>query len=254
MEAHMYCMNAALVAITVFLPGSGAQQPENLARSVLMKAIKAHGGEDRFRQFNTCRMKYKGTFYLEEKKAMPLEVENWENKPLSHKGVLSMTFDEGKLTFIQVVTGSTGWRRVGDEITDLTKDELDGRIGFDTGLRLFVEFLDPSKYKLAVLPEKRIDSRTLLGVRVSANKKADVDLYIDSETSLLSSTSSTHLSGRHKGKLVVEVFENYRDVSSTKISHKKTVFKEGKKYMEADLQEIEILKKLSPSVFAKPAK
>jgi hypothetical protein len=89
--------------------------------------------------------------------------------------------------FAMVLNGDKGWIEGGGETRAMTPEELknaqeDNYAGWVAALTPLVK---DKTFTLATIGETNVDNRPAVGVRVSADKHRDVNLYFDKETNLL---------------------------------------------------------------------
>lgn len=101
---------------------------------------------------------------------------------------------------------------------------------------------------------KRFPSYSLVpvGVKVTAKGHRDLHLYFDKSTGLLVKRGQTILDGT--GKLIPQevLFTDYQDQEGVKHWTKIRALRDGKRSLEAEVIEVELLKTVDESVFAKP--
>src|SRR5262249_6261261 len=147
-----------------------------------------------------------------------------------------------------------GWNKIGDMLMDMTEEQLkeaqEGAYG--NWLTNLVPLKDKA-HALSSLGEVKVNDRPALGIRVSSKGHRDVNLYFDKENSLLLK-SEMRVKDEMTGMEVNQesYFSDYQEVDGFKEAKKFVIKKDGKPFLEAEVEEIRRQEKLDDSVFAKP--
>jgi hypothetical protein len=222
------------------------------ARALVDKAVRAHGGEATLAKWPAVTAKLKGTFHgMGQAVAFTGEVVTQGADRLK----LDIEAEAGGQTFrvVNVLNGDRGWARVGDETTELDKEQLaEAREQAHANWVATLLPLKDKAFTLATVGEVRIDGRPALGVKVSSQGHRDVDLYFD-ETGLLVK-SETRVKDEGSGQEVTEesFLGDYQEVRGTKQSMKFTVKRDGKLYVEGVVTDCQLAESLDAGVFARP--
>jgi hypothetical protein len=223
---------------------------EAAMRKIVAQAIEAQGGEAKLAKLNASYRKGSGKFYgMGEGVDINLE--------LSLQGATQQRFHIEVMTFkvLRVVNGDKGWNKLGNEkATPMSKEELAEEREQMYGV--WVTTLVPLKdkaFKLAPLGEAKVGDRAAVGVRVSHAGHRDVSLFFDKENHLLiKSEMMVKNMGDDKEVLEERFYTGYKDVEGTKQAMRMSAKRDGKRFVEGEISEIQLKEKLDDSTFAAP--
>lgn len=223
-----------------------ARSGDGDTRDLVVKAIKAMGGEKNLAKQQSMTWKEKGTYY-------------GMGEGLPYTGVYAIQHpDKFRMeiegVFIIVVNGDKGWTKAGDDVKEMSKEELELQ---QHNLRAgWVQSLLPltgKEYKLTSLGEVKVEGQAALGVKATRKDYPDVKLYFDKKTHML--VKSEHMTKDPMTKKDVNAeayFSGYKEVEGSQVPTKTTIKHDGKKFVEAEQFEILPGAKLSDKTFARP--
>ncbi len=238
-----------VVAISVVVSGAGFCQADDQAdaRAIVAKAIKACGGEEKLAKFNAERFKETGTYY-----GMGDGLPYTGNYAVQWPSQFRM---EIVGVFTIVLNGDKGWMQTGGETREMTAEEIkiqqnEHHAGWITTLLP----LKDKKFKLATVGESKVNDKPVIGVRVSAEGRPEVNLFFDKENSWLVKAEHRAISQEQAGKEVNQeiFFSEYKEIAGAKRATKFLVKRDGEKFVEAEMHDVEPSGKLDDSVFGKP--
>jgi len=106
---------------------------------------------------------------------------------------------------------------------------------------------------LSTLGEIKVDDRPALGVRVSSKGHRDINLYFDKETHLLVKSEmrvKVEATGMEANQETF--YGGHKEVGGIKEPMKFVIKRDGKPYLNAEVEEVRRGEKVDDSVFAKP--
>lgn len=217
------------------------------ARAIVAKAIKALGGEEKLEKFKAHTLKETGTYY-----GMGDGLPYTSNHAVQWPHQFRM---EIVGIFTIVLNGDKGWMQANGETREMTADEL--KVQHDEHFAGWITQLTPLKdkqFKLSTVGESKINDRAAVGVRVSVEKRKDVNLYFDKENGLLVKAEHRAISQEQGGKEVNQeiFFSEYKEIEGAKMATKYLIKRDGEKFVEAEAHDIQAVGKLDDSVFGKP--
>jgi hypothetical protein len=223
------------------------------ARTLVAKAVHAHGGAAKLAQLPAVSAKLKGTFHgLGEAVAFTGEFAAQGSDRLK----LALEAEAGgqKFRLVHVLNGNQGWNKVNEDTAEMDKEDLaEAKEQAYAGWVATLVPLQDRAFTLASLGEVHVDGRPALGVRVSSQGHRDVNLYFDKETSLLVKTETRVKDDASGQEMTEEMFlTDYQDVQGTKQAVKLTIKRDGKPYLESEVSDYQLAEKLDASVFAQP--
>src|SRR5262249_10315074 len=141
------------------------------ARAVVEQAIKAHGGADALNKAQTLTRSGSGTM-AQLNSTVPLSVE--EAWGLPDRGRLAVEIDK-KFRVIIVINGDKGWQSTGGPTADLSGERLgEYREELNVLWLLTLTPLLKDEFKLATLPEIKVNGEPAVGVKATAKGRGDV--------------------------------------------------------------------------------
>jgi hypothetical protein len=249
---HKLLLTALLGGIClVSLPQGRADDSE--AKTVIDKAIKAHGGEDVLVKVLQARIKSKGTMVL-----MGMNVAFTSDLicqlPKKSKQTFTLQAGDQKITMVQVVSGSKAWVVAGGETKDIEGDELKAlrEDNFANHVESLVPLLKDKDFTLSSIAEAKVNGKPAAGVKVKAKDHKDVDLYFDKETGFLVRVVRDAYNPETMKEAVSEiVYSDFKDFSGVKQPVKARLSRDGKKFADVEVTNLQLLDKVNPNEFTK---
>jgi hypothetical protein len=248
------CLLVAEQGSAQFTQMGGFVEPPPVV-NVLERGIEVHGGREKLaRSAGAYVSRGKGTMYPSVGELRLFTFEYWHQDASHTRLELHIAFKDGYVPSIRAVNGVSGWEQQGTRARDLTDAEMkQARQGaYETKVRLFYPLLDEPGFALTALGESTLGSRyTAVGVRVGSPGQPEVRLYFDKESGLLlKSEARESLQGRTV--LREEFYSNYHDGPDGKYPGEVLFQLDGKKYLEIETTEMQLLGRIDPAKFSKP--
>jgi hypothetical protein len=243
----------ALVLTLVLQPLSAQQEQEDDPKTLIRRAIEAHGGADRLDRLRLVREQTEGTLFVLRDK-VPFTSETLQRLPGQFRHTLTSEVGGKKLNLVQVYDGKQGWLTEGG----LTSD-VDGKIlaGWKaTAHAAHVSSLTPllaadKGYKLTALGACKVQGKPAWGVKVSCPEHRDVSLYFDRGSGLLVKRDSRpHAGGADS--VQEEIYSDFKDVNGLKRPTRIVVLLNGVKHAEAVIRSTEFPDRVDDKEFTKP--
>ncbi len=220
------------------------------ARAIVLKAIKAAGGEDVLKKYPALSMKGKGTLYIEGK---TISFTSTEISQPPEKDRVEI--DAAGKQIVRVVNGNKGWQTEGDMAPqDLGENEL-----AEIRDEMYVDYLAQltpllgDGYTLSTVPETKVNDKPAVGVRVAHKGYRGVVLYFDKDSGLLVRMEHRAKSARDHTEFTSETtLGDYRKVNGLQVPFKILSEHDGKPQVEMELQEVKPLEKVDEKLFEKP--
>lgn len=237
-----------LVLLAILSPSSAAEN----ARTIIEKAIKAHGGEAKLAKLKTMSAKAKGTVHLGF--PVPFSLGTVWQWPDRLKSVAASNLAKSS-SLVEVIVGDDSWSiRDGKPgpLGAVKRDELCTQAHVRR-LLLLTPLLQDKTYKLSVLDEIRIDNRPAAGIGVSYPGERDIKLYFDAETGRLAKIERRVFddAGKKESRQE-EFFRDYRDMDGVPTAAKQVWNRDGKKALEMSITEARYPDRLDDAAFADP--
>lgn len=224
-------------------------------KAIIVKAIKAHGGEEKLKALETkgIEIKAKGTIHLLG--GFGYTSEAYAQLPGKFKEVTQMEINGMQVTQTVVLNGDEVWIKVNDMIIDLgepLKKEVKEQM-YERRAMSLVPLLKDKKYELAPLGEIKVGDEDAVGVKVSSKDRRDVSLYFSKATGLLVKTESRAFDFMTNQEVAQEmILSDYVEQDGYKSPRKLVMNREGKKFLDKETTEFRVVDKIDESVFAKP--
>jgi ribosomal protein L20A (L18A) len=216
-------------------------------KDIIEKAIKATGGEEKLAKYKAQTWSAKGKYYgMGEGQDYTAEyaMQHPDKFKFTVTGIFTIVYD-----------GSKGWRKMGEETSEMTPEQLtEQKEQMYAGYIATLLPLREKTYTLTPLGEVKVGNRAAVGVKVSSKGHRDVNLYFDKESNLLTKSETTVKDEQQNGKEVnqEELYSDHQDVEGVKIPMKMTITRDGKKFVEAENSNVKLLEKLDDNTFTKP--
>lgn len=250
-------MKRRMALILIFFLAMAANAPTRAgdgdeARAILDKAIKAHGGEEKLRRFQTWSVKFKGKNYVDGQ-VLPFTGQRFVRLPNQSRVVVDCGEGDGKYRQIRVLNGDRGWTMEKGRTAEMNnlllaaeKDDL-----YADRLEKLVTIKEGS-FKLSPLHERKIDGRRVMGIRVTHEGYRDFTLLFDSSTGLLVKTEHRYKSEESKESISEVFFEGYKEFEGIQCPTKVALKVDNKKALDEELSDYRRHDKFEDELFSKP--
>ncbi len=247
----------ACLACGAWLLASGPQvRADDDAKKVLEAATKAHGGAETLAKFKDKSVIQKGKAKIY---TMGLEIEaTMETRAGGKKFRQDIKFSLMGMDFEQQVAfdGKEMWIALnGTVMQTLSKKEdldvLKESVYAEEVASLVL--LNAKDFELSIIGDDKVGETPVVGVRVSKKDHKDVSLYFDKKTHLLKKIENRALDFASRVEVAEEkIMDGYKDVDGQMRPKKVTLNRDGKKFLEFELESAEFVEKLDDSIFKKP--
>jgi hypothetical protein len=240
---------AALTAVIFLLPGIPARADDSEAKAILDKAIKALGGQEKLAVAKAFSWKTKGTITIEgEDRDM--------NSTVTVQGLdhFRREFGNDQFSGIVVLAGDKGWRKFGDNQTDLNDDALanEKRNVYLQVIPITLVPLTGSGFKYEAAPEEKVGDKPAVVLKVTAPDGKDFTLSFDKESGLPVKQVAKVIGFQGQEYTAETTYADYKDFSGIKKASKIEVKRDGEKFMVQEVTEFKILDKVDPETFTEP--
>ncbi|MCI0376142.1 MAG: hypothetical protein L0215_00905 [Gemmataceae bacterium] len=169
-----------LLAIANRFPFAAAQDD---AKSIVDRAVKAHGGAENLAKFKAQSWKAKGTMTVAGMK-MVYNADYLFVSPNKFRFDLEMEAGGKKMTISAATDGKNAWEQAPPLVRDMAKDkQAEFHHNVYVMHLLQIAPLKDKAFTLTPLGESKLGDRTLVGVKVSHAGQRDVALHFDKKTS-----------------------------------------------------------------------
>lgn len=221
-------------------------------KSLVERAIEAHGGREKLVQVRADQVKTKGTLFLGDKEA-PFVAETWVQLPGQFKNAIEVTTSKTtKIRLMQIVSKD----RITETLDGLPHksspaalSEIRETLHLNNIVRLVPMLASPDIYRLDYTGELKIQERTLQGIKVSTRGRQEVRLFFDKANGMLVRTEQQLDDGNGKEIRQEGYYLDFRDLGGYKRPIKMAAYRDGKKVMEAELLDVKYFEKFDETIF-----
>jgi hypothetical protein len=239
-----------LLLVVVMGQALGQDKPDPTA--VLEKGIKALGGEANLVKYRAATWKAKGTYYGLKGKGDDFSGE-WAIQPPNHYRS-DVEFQRNGATFreVRVINGDRGWIKLEkQDPQELDKDALAEEKKLLNVPWLTLVPLREKAFQLEALPDSKVDSTPVAGIKVTRDGN-EFRLYFSKESGLL--LKSERRMKDEGGKEVKQevLYDKYKEVNGIQHAMKRTVLRDGKKFITEEISDYKPAETLDEKLFLKP--
>jgi RNA polymerase sigma factor (sigma-70 family) len=228
--------------------------PQGGLRSLIDKAVKAHGGQAKVARWRTTRLKMEGKLVAQDQEQPLTLLETWR-LPGEYRSETTVERRGVTTTSIGVLGKDKGWLALTTgQTVDLDKEgtEILRDSAVTQGLGLLALLSDEGN-QLASSGEAPVNGREAVGVLVKSSVRRDLRLYFDKDSGLLlSEVHSSKLPGEDKRTLQQVYFSDYQEKDGVKYPRRIVLYGDGVMTIDAKVTDLEFPAKVDDKLFAKP--
>lgn len=240
---------AALATALLFVPCAPARAHDQDPKAILDKAIKALGGEEKLGKAEAFVWKAKGTINLNGRAS---EFKSQVTvKGLDH---LRRAFGNDQFSALMVVDGEKGWRKVGENSTEMDGDSV-AREKRNVYLQVIPITLVPLKstgFKYEAGGEEKLGDKPAVVLKVTGPDGYDFTLYLDKESGVPVKEVAKIIDGSGREHSVETTFAEYKDFDGIKKATKIEAKGDGTTSTMLEITDFKVLDKVDPATFAAP--
>ena len=227
---------------------SGGTTPESLARGkeILLAGAKAAGG-DALTSIKGIAMNESGSMFNQGNEA-PIKVSWLVSYPDRSHGQVDF---QGQ-TIMQVCDGKSAWLQFPDKVVDATRFIAEFERGismFGGGWGAYQRVLD-GKLAGRFIGEEEIDGKKTEAVQLEAPFNS-VKLYFDPTTHMLAA-AHYQSEGQHGMVDNDQRWGDYRTLDGKQFAYTTTIYRDGAKFLESHVEQVNLNPKIDESLFVKP--
>ena len=242
-------LGALLAAAILLVPAVRTRADDQDAKSVVDRAIKAVGGEDKLAKAETFSYKAKGTVNFNGN-------ENDFNSDVTIKGLdhLRREFGNDQFSGLVVLSGDKGWRKFGDDTNDLEGDQLgnEKRGIYLQVIPITLVALKGKDFKIESAGEEKVGDKPALVLKITAPDGKDFTLAFDKESGLPLKQVAKVLSFQGEERTQETTYSDYKDLGGLKKATKIVVKRDGETFQTMEVTEFKVLDTVKPETFAEP--
>ncbi len=250
MKRFLGAVLATILVASVIGPVSADDKDPN---TILDKAIKAIGGEEKLKKAESMTWKSKGTITFG---GNDNEIKILANvQGLDHyRSEVSGEFNGEARTFVVVLNGDKGWRKFGDDPMEMDGDALanEKRTIYLAITPITIVPLKGKGFKLEAAPEEKVDGKAAAAIKVTGPDGKDFTLYFDKESGL-PVKSVAKVVGFDGNEFTQEsTFKDYKDFGGIKKATKVESKRDGEDFIKSEITDFKVVDKLDTKTFDEP--
>jgi hypothetical protein len=243
----------SLLSVFWIIAAAGLVRAQDDARAIVAKAVAAHGGEEKLGRLRADHVRVKGTLFQDDKE-FPFLGETIVQLPSQFKNVMELKVMGQNRKVVQVLNGEHGWESLDGQARDPEAARLSQmkEALYKDQLTRLTPLLKDNAYQLTALKETKIKDRPAVGIKVASKGHKDANLWFDKENGLLIKAEYTTMNNQKREVQQEEFFSDFKEVGGIKRPMKVLALQDGKKFMEAEITDVQYPEKIADSEFAKP--
>jgi hypothetical protein len=242
-------LGVALATALLFVGIGPAQADDQDAKSIVDKAIKALGGEEKLGKVNAFSWKGKGTITFNGN-------ENDFTSEMTFKGLdqYRREFGNDQFTGIVVLDGTKGWRKFGENSTVLDGDALanEKRTVYLNVLPITLVAIKGKGFKYEAGGEEKVGAKPAVVLKVTGPDGKDFTLSFDKESGLPVKQVAKVIGFQGQEYTSETTYADYKDFGGIKKATKVVVKRDGEPFQSWEVTEFKVLDKVDDAKFAEP--
>jgi hypothetical protein len=235
------------LAVILFVDPSRADEKD--AKAILDKAISALGGAEKLDKIKAFSWKSKGTITFNDN-------ENEFTGQVTIKGLdqYRREFGNDQFNAVVVVDGAKGWRKFGDNASDLEGEGLanEKRAIYLNVIPITLVPLNGNGFKFEAAGEEKVGDKPANVLKVTGPDGKDFKLYFDKESGLPVKLVAKVLSFQGDEYTSETSYSDYKDFGGIKKATKLEIKRDGNPFQNWEITEFKVLDKVEPDTFAEP--
>jgi hypothetical protein len=234
-----------LVGGLILFSGSARPGEKDEARAIVMRAIKASGGETALKKHESMTWTEKGTYY-----GMGDGLPYTGKMAVQLPGQFRMEI-EG--VFVIVVDNDKAWMSAGGDTKPIEGEALARQQrNQKAGLISSLLPLTDKAFTLTVIDGAEVDKKPAVGIKVTRKDYPEVKLYFDKASGLLVKNQVKVFSDEEKKDVTQEqFFSKHKEIEGAKVPMHVVIKRDGKLFVETDIMDLKV-GKLDAKTFAAP--
>jgi hypothetical protein len=241
-----WLLGAALAMVCLVLQ---SRADDKDAKAILDKAISALGGAEKLGKASAFSWKSKGTITFNEN-------ENEFTGQVTIKGLdqYRREFGNDQFNAVVVVDGSKGWRKFGENASELEGDGLanEKRAIYLNVIPITLVGLNGNGFKFQATDEEKVGDKPAAVLKVTGPDGKDFKLYFDKESGLPLKLVAKVLSFQGDEYSSETTFADYKDFDGIKKATKLEIKRDGNPFQTWTVTEFKVLDKVEADTFAEP--
>lgn len=248
-------LGAVLAAL--FVSGLGGQvkaADDKDVKTILDKAIKALGGEEKLGKVKAATWKSKGTLTFnggDNEFSTTSTVQGLDHFRSTFEG----DFGGMKIEAVTVLAKDKGWRKFGDNQMDMDEAAIANEkrtVYLQVVPMTLMPLLKSKDFKIQAAGEKKVEGKDAVGLKVTPQDKKEFTLYFDKNSGLPVQTVAKVTGFMGEEFTQETTFSDYKEFDGIKKATKIVSKRDGEKFIESKITEFKLLDKVDPKTFDEP--
>jgi hypothetical protein len=242
-----------LVVICFIALAPTAQADEAGVTAVLDKAIKALGGEAKLTKAGAYFRKGKGSITLGGNES-DITSESTIQGLDHYRNEFEGEFNGNKVRGVVVLNGDRGWRKFGDNKSELNADAAanEKRNLYLQAVPILVVPLKGNGFKVESAADDKVADKPASVLKVTGPDGKDFTLYFDRESGLPVKLTATVAGFQGQQFTQETTYGDYKDFDGIKRATKVESKRNGENFLKQEISEFKVLDKVDPKTFAEP--
>ncbi len=250
MKRFLGAVLATILVASVIGPVRADDKDPN---TILDKAIKAIGGEEKLKKAESLTWKSKGTITFggnDNEIKLVASVQGLDH----YRTEVSGDFGGEPRTFVVVLKGDKGWRKFGEDPMEMDDDGLSNekRSIYLAITPITIFPLKGKGFKLAAAPEEKVDGKPAAVIKVTGPDGKDFTLYFDKESGLPVKSVAKVVGFGGEEFTQESTFKDYKDFGGIKKATKVESKRDGEDFIKSEITDFKVVDKLDPKTFDEP--
>jgi hypothetical protein len=230
------------------------QAAPDKAQAIIDRAVQAHGGLARLAKLQTMKILLKGQVNLPDRGEGPCNLEITWKMPYRYRSTLEAELGGQKLSQSIGISGGVGWISVNGETQAFTdKDLAEAReLIYMENIDKLVILKEPRRFEFSLAGEGKVGDQPVVAVKVTSKGHRPVVLSFSTETGLLAKREYRQQVDKNKEVLHEVTYTDYITKDGIKHWTRVATYRDGKKVIDAELDELRFLDKVNDAVFLRP--
>ena len=239
--------------LAVVVSPARARADEKEVKAVLDKAIKALGGEEVLGKAKILSTKSTGTISFNGGDN-PVKIHTTSEGLDRVRSEFEGEFGGNAIKGVTVFKGDKGWRKFGDDSTELD-DQSIAREKRNVYMQLVSVLVLPLKgkdFKTESAADEKVGDKPASAIKVTGPDGKDFTLYFDKESGLPVRMVGKVIGFQGEEYTQDTTMSDYKEVGGIKKAMKSQSKRDGEKFIEMEITEFKVLDKADPDTFSEP--
>jgi hypothetical protein len=232
---------------------SSVRADETEVKAVLDKAMKALGGEAKLAKGAAFSRKAKGTISFGGNDNEFTSATTVQGLDLYHSE-FDGEFGGNKFKGVTVLNADKGWRKFGDNKTEMDKDAVanEKRTVYFQVIPVTIVPLKAKGFKVESAGEEKVGDQPAAALKVTGPEGKEFTLFFDKESGLPVKMVAKVLGFQGEEFTQETTFSDYKDFDGIKRATKIESKRNGENFLKQEITEFQVLDKVDPKTFTEP--